>query len=787
MNSDPVVNDRPSAPSPPSRGWWDSTRNLFRVVMLVRFSVIMALLVAVSGFLGQGQEALLALAGSQGGLSRLPDQLWFLAGLLAAAFSIWYSARVMYCFCFDDPVSNGHYLPRVKRYLPRVLAAGLMLGVAAALVQAAQVSSRPGQLYMLAAVLVAIAVLFFVLFARRGSWFGMPMLHDCVGCLKSLFELPRSTRGLILLWYLLGMAAMLLFTSDHDAEWAAFLGPLTLVYIAVALMVPVGSWLVYIGNRYNIPMVSIILLVALGSSYFNDNHHVRQTADMLSTDPFLDRQQLQAWDGHHHGEDPLARFGSLDAYIEGWLEELQAIHGDQPIPVIIVAAEGGGIRAAYWTSLVLSELHDRAAAEGLDLPRHILAISGVSGGSLGGATYGGLVAAAGEQGLRERSGAFLGRDFLSPILASMLFPDLAQRFIPWPLFDDRAMALEQAWERGWQAVTGNRQFVDSFDSLYRDADFEVPLLFFNSTVVETGQQMVVHPLAFRDRVATKSERERRDPCLQGDRMLPFHCTFADALDSVAVIGDALPLSTAVHLSARFTFLSPAGTIRRVDQQGASEQQQWIRVVDGGYFENSGEVVAGQVLLALRRVAWNRDHPFDVRPVIVHLSNEPLVAPEQKMEGSPGKRVLAGELLSPLRAIFNTREARGFQARNEVQNRIVLTNAISRTRSGLGDETRTELDNFFDRQGGLFLHFRTCGYDVPLPLGWMLSDMAKDELERQMPSAGGAIERPVGTYNDGLAKRLLAALKSGDTEVAGVIELRSYAQCLAQGEDVSASK
>lgn len=785
---------------PSNNGWWGSARSLFRIIMLVRFSVIMALIVAVSGFLGQGQEALLALAGSQGDFSRLSDKMGFVGALLMAAFSVWYSARVMYCFRFDDPVSESAYLPGFKRWLPRLLAALMLLSVAAVLLQAARISSQSMQLYLLAGLLVLIAALFLMRLPRAHAWLGIPLLHDCIGSMGSLRELPRNSRLLIIGWYLLGLGTLLVFSLQHSAELATWMGPLPLVYVAVAMIVPVGSWLVYVGNRHNVPMVSIILLVVLLASYFNDNHHVRQTADMDSIDPFLDQQQLTEWEQERGIADPLATYNSLDDYIGRWLQGLQAIHGEQPIPVVIVSAEGGGIRAAYWSALVLSELHDSAEFDGLDLPRHLLAISGVSGGSLGGAAYAALVAGdhrAGEQGagdpLRARAGAFLSRDFLSPVLSSLLFPDLLQRFIPWPLFDDRAMALEQSWERGWREVEGNELFAQSLDSLYSGSNFQVPLLFFNTTVVETGQQMIVHPLDLYERAASEAEMARSDPCIRGARLEPFPCTFADALDSVKVVGDQIPLSTAVHLSARFTYLSPAGTIHRVDlqgQDGVTAEQAWIRVVDGGYFENSGEVTAGQILLALRRVAWNKAQPFNVRPIVVHLSNDPLVDLAEKMADNPGKRVLAGELLSPLRAIFNTREARGLQARNEVQNRIVLTNSIG---SSMGDvaqsdgEPESELDDFFQRQRGLFLHFRPCEYDVPLPLGWMLSDMARDELERQMPAEDEQPQRFADWYNRGLADRLVEALKTGETEVAGVVEMRSYAQCLqAVPEQAAAS-
>jgi len=111
--------------------------------------------------------------------------------------------------------------------------------------------------------------------------------------------------------------------------------------------------------------------------------------------------------------------------------------GRATFPVYIAAAEGGGLRAAYWTTSVLGEIED---ATGARFSRHLLAVSGVSGGSLGGATFvAGLVepqAACGsprETSVRECARAFLRRDFLSPVTAYLLFPDLVQRFIPWPL------------------------------------------------------------------------------------------------------------------------------------------------------------------------------------------------------------------------------------------------------------------------------------------------------------------------------------------------------------------
>jgi len=59
-----------------------------------------------------------------------------------------------------------------------------------------------------------------------------------------------------------------------------------------------------------------------------------------------------------------------------------------PYPVFIVSAEGGGIRAAFWTAGLLCAIQDEEPG----FANHVLGISGVSGGSLGAATFAALVA-----------------------------------------------------------------------------------------------------------------------------------------------------------------------------------------------------------------------------------------------------------------------------------------------------------------------------------------------------------------------------------------------------------
>jgi hypothetical protein len=61
-----------------------------------------------------------------------------------------------------------------------------------------------------------------------------------------------------------------------------------------------------------------------------------------------------------------------------------------PVPLVLIAAEGGGIRAAYWTASVLTDLFGGtrlADCPGQSARARVFAISSVSGGSLGAAAY----------------------------------------------------------------------------------------------------------------------------------------------------------------------------------------------------------------------------------------------------------------------------------------------------------------------------------------------------------------------------------------------------------------
>ena len=516
--------------------------------------------------------------------------------------------------------------------------------------------------------------------------------------LRRLTELKPTTR--LVFWILMGANILALALAIYGV--ISRIGAPAILLLALGLIAVTGSALVYIANHHRVPVLSLLLLWTIICSPFNDNHSIRQTGQ-----------------SHSHGvlsrSDPIApevppessplRTQSLEQYFEAWWAELARLEpGDKPIPVVIVAADGGGIRAAYWTAAILARLEDRSPESAVPFSRHVFAISGISGGSLGAATFAAILAhrvafpALETRTYVQEANDVLGRDFLSPTLANALFPDLLQRFLPIPVFDDRAIALEQSWEQAWADAhpSDAERFADRFDRLWSIDPHRVPLLFLNGTIVESGDRSIMDPFA-NPAIISKS--------------------FSSAVRLAQVLGTQIPVSTAVLTSARFTYVSPAGLIGPTAQSKVRQ-----RVVDGGYFDNSGGITARQIAAATAAAASGA--PRTMRLVVLHIGNAP---PNEGRSGSnslgllPGGRVWLGETMSPVRALLDVRGAHAEQA----------------------------VDDLNQSSPGYEFHdvklYRT---GTVVPLGWALSCEAQKEMERQLVDCpANAVDCGASAVND----------------------------------------
>jgi hypothetical protein len=664
---------------------WQFLRDVAAVLRPCRFSALVVAAGAALLLSAQGLEFTVRLPAESAGKT-----VWFQACVFLWAFQSWYWARLMLDLSFgaDRVAPLDHPRPdslrRIILQTPRVLAAGsYLVAVAVCLIAGTWLASAllavEGGLFY--AFLVLRVKLITTLAGDAPGW-KRELLLARAGDPRSLGSLPLLSK--IILWATLACAVAATAWVCADAVgFGWYFGAAAVPFLGFSMLVPVGSLLVLsasaggrarlgeraapLDTRGGYPVISLLLLLALAWSFF----------------PGLDNHALRTL--------PQAAPGSGPARIEQALERWQAQAprlADGRANLVVAATAGGGLRAAFWTATVLGAIQDRSSA----FSRQLFAVSGVSGGSLGATVF--VTLASGQVSLSDWRGncaeagrlecagqSVLSEDFLAPPVAALLFPDLMQRFFPLG-FPDRAKALEQSWERAWgRAGFAEDVWADrGFRALWPQDRF-VPSLLLNSTHVESGKRVIASNLDVG-----------ADPRV-----------FRDAYDLYALIapGSELRTSTAVHTSARFTYLSPAGTLA-----------DGSHLVDGGYFENFGAVTAREALKAgIDRMGRA------VRPVAILISNDPELGERdlpasnpQPPRGAKGAS-WAAEALSPLRALLHTRDARGLLA-------------------------ASELREIAEQNGGRYFQFRLCkepGRTDPA-LGWVLSDDSEDLMRAQLRSS-----------------------------------------------------
>jgi hypothetical protein len=330
-----------------------------------------------------------------------------------------------------------------------------------------------------------------------------------------------------------------------------------------------------------------------------------------------------------------------------------------------VAAQGGGIYAAIHTASILGGLQEQCP----DFARHLFAISGVSGGSLGAAVFTGFL----NHKKREVTGSatdcrprpvpygdslvdvaeqVLYKDMLSPLLAGLLFPDFLQSVVPYPIaLFDRARRFENAIEEifgetisQWKNADGGAGnfMAERFRDHWQPAA-DAPALVFNTTEVGSGRRRVIAPFVFPG---------------SDIAFLPLWGQFKSG-SQAAEIGN-LPVSAAAVLSARFPWITPAGSFYDftrdpatgsplLDREGDPILRK-VRLVDGAYFENSGVATALDLVRSMKAAAVKYQFADKISIHLIVLTRGDY--PQQTFFG-------LGEPVSPMQALLNTRTSRAY--------------------------------------------------------------------------------------------------------------------------------
>jgi Patatin-like phospholipase len=242
------------------------------------------------------------------------------------------------------------------------------------------------------------------------------------------------------------------------------------------------------------------------------------------------------------------------------LSPAQVIRAGKPgTKVIVVAASGGGIKAAGWTTRVLTGLEENNPRTFGDSVR---LISAVSGGSVGAMYFVSEYDADGkglpsDTATLENAVARSEASSLDDIAWGLVYPDFFRTFLPVFRQLDRGKALEASLTR---ELPNRKHHLWSPLADWREGvlDGWRPAIVFNATVTESGERLLL---------GTTDLSHSPGRTSLGNPEFP---QFAD---------QDISLVTAARLSATFPYVSPAA---RPDVDGTQ-----VHVVDGGYTDNYG--------------------------------------------------------------------------------------------------------------------------------------------------------------------------------------------------------
>jgi Patatin-like phospholipase len=249
------------------------------------------------------------------------------------------------------------------------------------------------------------------------------------------------------------------------------------------------------------------------------------------------------------------------------LDSPQTLLSRKQGPIIVVAAAGGGIQAAAWTSQVLCELR---GDPNLQFADKVLAVSGVSGGSVGTMFY---LRCLESPVPTDMTGAKAARESsLEAVAWGLAHPDLRRAVLPvnillWP-GADRGWALERALRKNAQFSPMDRPLAN------RDLQKQWPVVLLNSTEARTGDPMVF----------TNSDFPETLPADRNHSLHGFHVEYP---------GRDTYLESAARMSAAFPYVSPSARPTLAPNEPAPPPGQpdvlakGEHLVDGGYFDNSG--------------------------------------------------------------------------------------------------------------------------------------------------------------------------------------------------------
>lgn len=497
------------------------------------------------------------------------------------------------------------------------------------------------------------------------------------------------------------------------------------------------------------PVVTLLLAAVVFAGEIDAGtpiHAVRSAAASVSAAPLTRRPDLpttvRTW-----ADAQLARGCTRRVEVGGRRVDV--------LPMVLLASEGGGIRAAYWTVQATRPLATDACAA-----HATVFSSGVSGGAVG------LAVARYDADPTAVVRAMSSSRALANGLIGLLVRDFtyAATGVPLPLLDrsdpvefvDRAGLIEDVWNSSTPTANGWRDRVFAAPST-SPTDAVRPVVgpvVLNSMSVGNACRVWVSEIALR--ATTEDVGGRGDGKIDCDtegvsglRSVDLLSAYSAAAPGTGVsdgsVGPGclagLRASTAALLAARFPYVTPSGRVGPCPRGGRTAPAD--QLVDGGYLEDTGLGTVGDTsdvwLPAVQQ--WNADHAgapdgsgrVVVAPVVVYLDNH-----TGNDQHAPQRDITSEALLPPLAKL---RAGSGAVANDATLQRAADAVEPERVCGPTDPVCRQALATL---PHPVFRVFPGTRPQVAAPLGWILSESSRRSMD------------------DGVAEQLATSCPPGET-------------------------
>jgi hypothetical protein len=436
---------------------------------------------------------------------------------------------------------------------------------------------------------------------------------------------------------------------------------------------------------------------------------------------------------------------SLEAAFADWAVdnadcavEVATANGPVPVvPLVLGAAEGGGIRAAAWTANVYREFLDGGDC----FANSVFLSSGVSGGSVGLTLFR-------EDGnpatdpVSTTAANIANPDGLATVVAADLVGDVigavtgvrvptapgygtVQDPTDWT-WQDRATLMQANWH------TAAPQFATPYDL---NAQQPTGYLVLNSTDAMSKCKVVISQVDLSP--AALTEPDGVTECTSTDAEI------AGAIDLQDFYRDCpfdMDWATVAGLSARFPIVSPAGRVTANEDCG---REASLQLVDGGYIDNSGLGTLSDLSPALTSIITDHNATLDagepyVVPIVMFLSNK------AGLDIAPSPNKVAAELAVPLQAVLSA-PLKQVAPATWLTRLTAELEAVCPTTSG---DCQAAVDGLRETipQGAVVIAPST-NPAINAPLGWALSDGSRSRLIQELAIQKACTQQSCPTQSD----------------------------------------